>query len=402
MVYKQSENYEKRHQMLTVAAVIRNTPIPTLHTYFDARRIDLSGWVNWQDARLPSAQRLIKAVENVKRDDYAVIAMDFERIQGMTDEAGQGSISGIMDSKMLQSLANGHDRAMWLYLNNESGFRRAEEVRFSEHYRRGQKWASFTGPQGVKVCDDDARRQEFVTRICSMFKSMNALVDVYQRRQVGTNNFSSLITQVVIYREGLPDGFFEIENGALELKPMRPVLEAVLTYNAQTGDIEVVGLDSRDKPRLARLFSMVMLGQGIIGMRVPLRQYDLSSLVAQRTFQTDREDGIASVKVLALKIHFNMCPGIWFMLGERDKAEGNIYEHSDDSSRGEHLLRQADVEIVYAKLMVRFRPDRETRRGKTITLEITLPNGCDLKGRTEKERLICEKYLPLWGLLKEV
>ena len=324
-------------------------------------------------------------------------------IQGMTDEAGQGSIAGVIqDPKILQSLSNGHDRAMWLYLHDEAGFRRAEEVRFAERYRRGQKWDRFAGPKGKKVFDDDEHRKELLKRICSMFKSKNALVDVYQRQQVGINASSSLVTQVVIYREGFPDGFLEIENGGLELKPMRPVLEAVLTYNAESGDIEVVGLDSRDRPRLVRMFTDVMFGQMIIGMRVPLRQYDLSSLKAPRTFQTDREDGIAAVRVVALKFQLIGYPGLWCTLGEEDDAETGIYEYSGDPSRVQKFLRQECAEIFLAKLAISFRPDRNNCRGITIPLTLTLPNGCDLKGRTEKGRLICEKYLQLWGLVKEV
>ncbi len=388
---------------MTVASVIRKTPIATLRTYFDARRIDLSGSINWQDDRTPSAQRLIKAVGNLKDGSHEIIAMDFNRIQGMSDEAGQASIAGVVqDPNVLHSFENSYDRAMWLFLKDENSFKRAEEVRFAEHYRQGQKWDGFVGPKGMAVNDDDERRQELETRICEMFMSMNALVDVYKRLRAGSDKSSSLITQVVIYREGFPDSVMEFEQGSLERKPRRPVLEAVLTYDSKSGDIEVVGLDTKDRPRLVRLFAQIMLGQGIIGMRVPLRQYDLSSLVVQRTFQTDREDGIASVKVIALKIHLHACPGVWFMLGKKRNDDANIYEYSDDPSRGGHILRQADVEIVYAKLAVRFRPDRETRSGKSITLGITLPNGCDLKGRTEKERLICEKYLSLWGLVKEV
>ena len=35
-------------------------------------------------------------------------------------------------------------------------------------------------------------------------------------------------------------------------------------------------------------------------------------------------------------------------------------------------------------------------------MKISYPNNCDLKSRTEKERLIGDKYLKKWGLLKEI
>ncbi|MBF0186044.1 MAG: hypothetical protein HQM06_16865 [Magnetococcales bacterium] len=387
--------------MMTVASVIRKTPVSTLHSYFDARHIDLGGLVNWQDHRTPTSQRLLKAVESLKSDDYAVVAMDFERIEEMTDEVGQSSIAGVIhDGSKLQSFANGHDRAMWLYLNDERTFRRAEEVRFAARNRLGQKWAGYIGPKEVDVRDDEECRQEFVTRICDMFQSQNAQVEVYQRQQICSDQSAPLITQVVVYREGMPDGVWAFENGVLKMQSRRPVLEAVLTYDPMSGVIEVAGLDSKNRPRLYRTFSEIMLGQRMIGLRVPLRQYDLSSLVAPRTFPTDRKDGIASVLVLAVKVHMSNYPGVWFMLGQREDSDIGLYEFSKGPEH--RVLSQKGIEIVQAYLAIRFRPNQENRRGQVIRVSISLPNGCDLKGRTKRERLVCEKYLPLWGLVKEV
>ncbi|MBF0400236.1 MAG: hypothetical protein HQL90_05665 [Magnetococcales bacterium] len=339
-------------------------------------------------------------MENVNRDDYAAIVLDFERIQGMTDEAGQGSIAGVIqDPKILQSLFNGHDRAMWLYLHDEKAFRRAEEVRFAERNRLGRRWASFIGPKGATVHDGEDCRREFVTRICEMFRTMNAQVEVYQRQQVSSNQSAPLMTQVVIYREGLPDGVWVFENGTLEMQSRRPVLEAVLTYDPMSGVIEVAGLDSKNRPRLYRMFSEIMLGQRMIGLRVPLRQYDLSSLVAQRTFPTDIGDGIASVLVLSVKGHMSDYPGVWFILGQKQDAETSLYEFSKGPEQ--RVLSREGVEVVQADLAIRFRSNQENRRGQIIRVSLSLPNGCDLKGRTRRERLVCEKYLPLWGLVKE-
>jgi hypothetical protein len=41
-------------------------------------------------------------------------------------------------------------------------------------------------------------------------------------------------------------------------------------------------------------------------------------------------------------------------------------------------------------------------RGRTLPLTISMPNGCDLKDRTEVERLVGDKYLRRWGILENV
>ena len=58
--------------------------------------------------------------------------------------------------------------------------------------------------------------------------------------------------------------------------------------------------------------------------------------------------------------------------------------------------------ITQAKFTIRFYPEPGTSRGKTLPLAITMPHGCDLKDRTERERLIGDKYLRRWGMLRDV
>jgi len=57
---------------------------------------------------------------------------------------------------------------------------------------------------------------------------------------------------------------------------------------------------------------------------------------------------------------------------------------------------------VQAKINTRLRPENGYGRGKVLPVKISMPNGCDLRSRTDKERLIGEKYLKRWGLLEEV
>jgi hypothetical protein len=55
-----------------------------------------------------------------------------------------------------------------------------------------------------------------------------------------------------------------------------------------------------------------------------------------------------------------------------------------------------------AKLSITFYPERSARRGKVLSVTITMPNGCDLKNRTERERMIGEKYLARWSLVQDL
>ncbi|MBF0214983.1 MAG: hypothetical protein HQM00_15710 [Magnetococcales bacterium] len=79
-----------------------------------------------------------------------------------------------------------------------------------------------------------------------------------------------------------------------------------------------------------------------------------------------------------------------------------VHDHARDLRLGERGLSER-FEVDEATLSIRLRPARgSSGRRRTINVTIALPNGCNLKSKTEKERLICNKYLPRWGLVKEV
>ena len=57
------------------------------------------------------------------------------------------------------------------------------------------------------------------------------------------------------------------------------------------------------------------------------------------------------------------------------------------------------VEVVLA---IHFKPDAINPRGRTILIKLRHPNGCDLKDKTDKERLIGEKYLRRWHVIEDL
>lgn len=54
------------------------------------------------------------------------------------------------------------------------------------------------------------------------------------------------------------------------------------------------------------------------------------------------------------------------------------------------------------KLTIRFHPEAGSGRGKVLPMTITMPHGCDLKDRTERERMIGDKYLRRWGIVRDI
>ncbi len=389
--------------METVARVIRNTSVSELRRYFHERFEDGETLVDWRGSESTVTRRLLKAFSRIDFQRLAPVAVDFDRLFEMTDEPGQQAIvSMISNQEQIYSLENAYDRAMWMFMDDAQKFRRAEEVRYAEHNRKGRRWAGFAGPVGLTASQAAEHRKEFEDKVRAMFQTEHARLELYDRIRFELDQEGTLLIQAVVYREGLPNSLLEFKNGELSLRSHRPVLEAVITYDNKTGSIEVMGQDSKSRPRLARLFAETILRHQILGVFLPLRQYDLTSLMKPRRFPTDPKDGISHVQVNTIALRHQDIPHAAFIVNLNNQCELTPYEYTEKGLDGQGPLGRPEFEIFQVTLSVHFRPDRHNRRGKVITLKLTLPNGCDLKGKTQKERLICEKYLPAWGLVKAV
>jgi hypothetical protein len=128
--------------------------------------------------------------------------------------------------------------------------------------------------------------------------------------------------------------------------------------------------------------------------------YDLSILLDPTfTFPTDPRDGIFRVsltKILLLtkgadpevdflKLGFSKSAG-------RQRAVERIHRNleANDISAG-------GVYVKDAALVFRFLECRGSRSNE-MTLNITAPNGCDLKDKTEEMQVIAERCLKMWEI----
>jgi len=191
------------------------------------------------------------------------------------------------------------------------------------------------------------------------------------------------------------------------------VFEAALTYEAETGVIEVVANTLDDRKDLTAFMARDLLGIDFKEKHIPWREYDLSMLLKPFDFPTDPEDGIMGVTVKELRLMDVSAPEERVTLETMSGAKRTIWEMADDFflSGGYPKLATAHMTanrmlspgwiITRARFTIKFYPGPEGGRGKSLTLTVTMPHGCNLKDMTPHERLIGEKYLRRWGILTD-
>jgi hypothetical protein len=390
--------------MGAVLKLIRNAPRPSLEAFFEAQRCPLGERLRAIDPEEDHAGPLLKAVDELSDEEHARLTDNADRVAQMATDVGQSALLSVVEERLLvEELENAYARSLWVFLNEPDSFRRAEEVRYTDGHRQGARtWSGYEGPKGLVPDASVVTIDAFKEAARRLFGSLEAHCDIYRRTRANLDQPDSELHQLTLYHDDLPDTYLEFQDERLVRRHRRPVVEVSITYEPATGVIEVVASAGKFRDQLARIFADTVLRQEIAGERIALRRFDLSHLLQPFDFRFDPADGIESVKVVLLRLHRMSSPKWRFTLECPRRADGTIWDQAREAlTHGGDLARTGHVATKVA-LSVKFLAWVGGRRGETLTFNITLPNGSDLKGQTERQRLIGERYLKDWGLLVEI
>lgn len=247
---------------------------------------------------------------------------------------------------------------------------------------------------------DTGSVDNFKNEIRRRFQTKNVQVDIFDRTRGAASGEAYKLIQVTVYREGRLDDVLEFVKSELTRRPTRPVIEAALTYEPSTGVIEVVANVQDSRKDFVDIFARTLLNYRTDKKRLALRRYDLAVLTRPHAFPSDPEDGIESVQVNLLRLMPLNTAGERVTLECERDGSNTIWQMASSNLGLSNPLHGGWI-VTKAKLLICFRPTMDSRRGKVLPLTITIPHGCDLKERTERERVVGEKYLRRWGILKD-
>ncbi|MTH96395.1 hypothetical protein [Roseibium sp. RKSG952] len=399
--------------MTAIAAFLRKTPVTRLQDYFTTAGFTSLPPIDWLKPEPEVVEPLIKAVDAMSNDERQRVLLDADRVAALADEPGQNALQNVVQNRLaFDGLEGANNRSLWVFLNENDRFRLAEEVRYNDERRRGRSWDGFGVDEGLDVKKDSISLAAFIAAIRERFETPNVHVDIFDRHRVILDGEECELVQVAIYREGRPEDMLGFDaDSTLSRRIVKPVFEAALTYEAATGVIEVVAKTREDRMDLTRFMARDLLGITIdANQQLPLREYDLSMLLQPFDFPTDPADGIAKVTVKELRLMDLGDAKERITLESMSGADRSIWEMAKhriglDIGRGSfvHEITGEVPEwvITRARFTIKFHPGPSGGRGKSLSLTVTMPHGCNLKDMTQQERLIGEKYLRFWGILKD-
>lgn len=389
--------------MPVVSRLLRKAPGAVLKQYFEQRSIEFPEPVDWHNAGRILIEVVRKVIDSLPDTDNARIRIDAERVDRMASEIGQTALMGVATAEQRVALCNlgtRHGRALWLLVDDPERFRRADDASFFENARRGRTWDGFVAPKGLQVDRRSACLDTFAEEIRRLFEEGRKVkVELFDRSRTDLEGNIKELVQVTVYREGLLDSVDAFEGDEPGPLVYNPAHELAMTYEPASGVIEVIAPRKAQRAELAALFAKVLLGHAIEGGRVPIRHFDLSVFMEERELDFDPRDGIEEAWVQLVKVQ-SLDTGLYLSL-ERATREVTLHAAAE-LKLGEQNPFRGGWRPIEVLLAIHFRPDAVNPRGVTITIKLRDPNGSDLKDKSEKHRLISEKYLPLWRVVRDL
>lgn len=330
------------------------------------------------------------------------IEQDLERITHMSDEIGQAAIlSTCLDSADLRIHESAVERSLSVFQTDRGKFLQAEDIRYADHCRHGHRWSGYQIARALAFRSDPVSIETFKVNITSLFGLGDRVkIDYFECIQSGEGGTDNPVVQVMVYQEGLPDVFLEFTDDE-HIAPCvrRPVAEHAITYDPASGTLDVVAATQERRDAIAKAFIETLLKQPLHTNTVPLRRYDLKPLMNRPVLDWDADDQIESVQLIMLKLRDLNKQGRVSV--EVPAKSGMVFHEYCSEHFGEcNPVASKTFIPVQAIINIRFQPELHSSRGKVLPVNISLPNGCDLRSRTERERKIGEKYLKRWGLMK--
>ncbi|CAH0992164.1 hypothetical protein SIN8267_02280 [Sinobacterium norvegicum] len=389
--------------MPIVRNFIRHSSAQGLHEYFTNKNIAVSG-VDWSQDQATVASNVIQLLDHLPAEDQARLRIDAERINQMADEIGQAALlSAVTNTSQLSQMESALERSRWVYLHEPDRFRHAEDIRYADQYRHGRNWSGYQLPPSLPLHTDQVSLNTFKEKMKSLFGLGDKVkVELFDRSLLDDDGNDVDVVQVMIYQEGLPDAYLEFEGDEdIVSRIRRPVSEHAITYSPDSGTMEIVAAKRERREEIAKSFTEDLLKQTVEADKVPLRQYCLDPLLNGHGLDWDLDDHIDSVQLVMLKLKDLSGDGR-IQIEVPAKNEVNFHDYCREHFSDFNPLTSKSFAPIQAVISIRFQPEQGSNRKKVLPVKISLPNGCDLRSRTERERLIGEKYLKQWGLVREI
>ena len=331
-----------------------------------------------------------------------------EQIILLSDGPGQDVLDGfsqeIFDDEaraQFEGIRSQYERALWIYLNECDLFEEALNARQADIFRQSAScYSGYKAPKNLTVLDDPMAKHAFHEAVAQQLGCTNdeVAVQIFKRLRPDTETGEEVdLYQVSVHHNRPPEIVDYVQQSELIPQEVVRAVTSHITYEPANGHLEVLSKFTDGREVLARIVSDHLLQSPITGEKIPLKQYDYQSLNVPRNFDLTGEPSVFSVKVVELSYIGANYRALVVKIGFKDVDDIHTAARSLISPTFSFENRR----LNYAKLSIRLKKPGKGR-ARTITVIMRDENKCNIKTKREKDRVMCDRLLAKWGLIREV
>ncbi len=383
---------------------IRYIPEENLKTFLLDYGLNLPKNFKWQNNHENYCLLLLNSICSANDNQKPLLLSIIERVHDMADDLGQAALKAVIgyNSDFL-NLKSEYDRCLWALINHAEKFEQAEYYASLDQKRKSKPWSAYEGPVERKIRKSTKYIAEFKKLILQHLDIGKKIkVEFFEIIETNHRNKETKVFHLTTFYDGLQKSVSTFDKEKIVTKYISPVSEFNISYEPESGIIEVASDHRDNRPLLAKAFANAFLRTNHDVEEIKIKKYNLLKLIDHYDFMKDVDvnDLIEDVKVTLLKLK---------PLNGRNST--TIESSFIDQRSIYHLVQEWYTQnnplhgsflVKKAKLSIKFKAGNGYPRGKLFHITITDPNCCDLKNKTEKEKLIGNKYLEKWGLVEQV
>lgn len=387
-------------QQFNPKRVLRQISNPLLKEFFERQGHPLD--VDWDRLSNTQVDDIFDAWQRLPDDQRKAVEIAFHDVHEMADEDGtcviieEGQYHGEDLAPLLEPMESRYDKALWTFMNRPAVWDAAVRFAKADSLSGGRSWIKRGNMPAKNGPMFDADTLLAFQEAVSAFyrdrqgRGHHCKVEYFPRGRDHHYFF--------VYLSDYADTYINFDDaGHFQRTPERRAFEIVFAYNSASSTLEMYAKGGKKviEP-LQQMFSMIILGTPLEPEEPGVQAYQLNGLMERDfAFPTDPEDGIEDVVLRSLRLSIlGRRRGRITLEPDPNDGRDRIYEMLEDDLNRRRLPKSI-LHVTKATLNFKLNGNGH---GRSLTFNITYPNGCDLKSKRDDQRLLGEKYLKRWGI----
>ena len=361
----------------------------------------------WDSLKPHEVNPLVEAWEGLDEDKRKQVQVILQDVHELADERSHkvltedlewrhpGKLNSFGEQKSLL------DKALWAYLETRDAFDEAAIFARAESLRNGQfanRWNSLP-PKKIKLTD--AMREALQEEIRTYYWKKELRGEVCRVHHYPRANGAEFF---FAYLPDWPDKRLVFDSdGNLTPREESYTFTNVFIYLPDEGAIEMIAKGGKKVHlSLRKAFCKTVLDIDVDDDEPIRATYQLEHLLDPKfAFSTEDDDRIAVVRLRRMRLVPMMgAPAIEYVEPKflEDASHADVVS-AINALLGAYELNRSLVNVTQVSIQLQFLGDGR-RKPKTMTFNVSCPTSCDLKSKPDDVRVVGERCIKRWGILK--